>query len=130
MAEPGTTILLAEDDLTLSEMYTTRLQQEGFNIVHATNGEDALKLVKEAKPQAVVLDVMMPKMNGLDVLKSIKDDSETKDIPIIVVTALVQEINRLQELMGPKDSYLVKSEVMPGDIVEHIKKILNQPVSS
>lgn len=124
MPEIGTTILLAEDDLTLGEMYSERLRQEGFSVVHAKDGREALDLIESTRPSAIILDIMMPKMNGLDVLKTFKDNPEYKDIPVIIVTALVQEIERVKELLGPKDMYLIKSEVMPGDIIEKIKSIV------
>lgn len=124
MPEIGTTILLAEDDLTLGEMYSERLRQEGFSVVHAKDGREALDLIETTRPSAIILDIMMPKMNGLDVLKMFKDNPEYKDIPVMIVTALVQEIERVKELLGPKDMYLIKSEVMPGDIIEKIKSIV------
>lgn len=124
MPAEGTTILLAEDDIILAELYTERLKQEGFNVLHAGNGEDALRMVQESHPALVVLDIMMPKMNGLDVLKAIKADSETKSIPIIVVTALVQEIEKIKKMMTQADAYIVKSEVLPGEIIEEIKRRL------
>jgi DNA-binding response OmpR family regulator len=124
MANEGTTILLAEDDVILAELYTDRLKQEGFNVVHANNGEDALKLVGENSPSLIILDIMMPKMNGLDVLKALKENPETKDIPVIIVTALVQEIEKINKMMNPADAYIVKSEVLPAEIIEHVKKRL------
>src|SRR3990167_8086586 len=99
MPETGTTILLAEDDLTLADMYAERLHQESFSVVHAKDVQEALELIKNPRPAAIILDIMMPKMNGLDVLKALKDNSEYKDIPVIVVTALVQEIERAKQLL-------------------------------
>lgn len=125
MAYEGTTILLAEDDVILAELYTDRLRQEGFTVVHANNGEDALKQVSESNPSLIILDIMMPKMNGLDVLKALKDNPSTKDIPVIIVTALVQEIEKINKMMNPADAYIVKSEVLPAEIIEHVKKRLN-----
>lgn len=125
MAYEGTTILLAEDDIILAELYTERLKQEGFNVVHASNGEDALKFVTEYSPSLIILDIMMPKMNGLDVLKSLKDNPETKNTPVIIVTALVQEIEKINKMMTQADAYIVKSEVLPGEIIEEVKKRLN-----
>ena len=125
MANEGTTILLGEDDIILAELYTERLKQEGFTVVHAANGEDALSFVKEYHPALIILDIMMPKMNGLDVLKSLKEDNETKNIPVIICTALVQEIEKINKMMNPADAYIVKSEVLPGEIIEEVKKRLN-----
>lgn len=124
MATEGTTILLAEDDLILSELYTDRLRQEGFTVVHANNGEDALRFVGEYSPSLIILDIMMPKMNGLDVLKHLKENSETNHIPVIIVTALVQEIEKINKMMNPADAYIVKSEVLPAEIIAEVKKRL------
>ena len=125
MAYEGTTVLLAEDDVILADLYTERLKQEGFTVVHASNGEDALKYVSEYSPALIILDIMMPKMNGLDVLKAIKDNPATNQIPVIIVTALVQEIEKINKMMNPADAYIVKSEVLPGEIIEEVKKRLN-----
>lgn len=126
MPAQGTTILLAEDDVILSELYTERLKQEGFNVIQATDGEKALNLIQSELPALVILDIMMPKMNGLDVLKAIKANPETKNIPIIVVTALVQEIEKISKMMTQADAYIVKSEVLPGEIIEQVKQRLEK----
>ena len=120
----GTTILLGEDDIILAELYTERLKQEGFTVLHASNGEDVLTYVQEYHPALIILDIMMPKMNGLDVLKQLKDDPENKNIPVIICTALIQEIEKINKMMNPADDYIVKSEVLPGDIVEKVKEKL------
>lgn len=122
MPAEGTTILLAEDDLTLSELYTDRLKQEGFIVLNAGNGEEVLELLRENSPALILLDVMMPKMNGLDALKEIKNNPKTKNIPVIIVTALVQEIEQISKMMTQADAYIVKSEVLPGEIIEEVKK--------
>ena len=124
MPYEGTTILLAEDDIILAELYTDRLKQEGFSVVHASNGEDALKFVDEFHPSLIILDIMMPKLNGLDVLKALKEKEDTKTIPVIIVTALVQEIEKISKMMTQADAYIVKSEVLPAEIIEEVKKRL------
>ena len=124
MATEGTTILLAEDDLILAELYTDRLKQEGFAVIHASNGVDALSFVGEYHPNLIILDIMMPRMNGLDVLKALKEDPETNHIPVIIVTALVQEIEKINKMMNPADAYIVKSEVLPAEIIQEVKKRL------
>ena len=122
----GTTILLAEDDLILAELYTDRLKQEGFNVVHASNGEDALHYVEEYHPSLIILDIMMPRMNGLDVLKELKSHEDTSSIPVIIVTALVQEIEKVNKMMNPADAYIVKSEVLPAEIIQEVKRRLER----
>lgn len=124
MPDQGTTILLAEDDVVLMEMYTERLKAEGFNVVQAQDGEAALQQIRELHPQFLILDIMMPKMNGIDVLKEVKADETTKNIPVAIATALVQDMTEVKKLLGPNDTYLIKSEVMPGDIIEIVKKRL------
>lgn len=130
MANMGTTILLAEDDVVLQDMYQDRLKAEGFTVVLARDGQEALDQVNEAHPQLIILDVMMPKMNGIDVLKKLKEDSDTKDIPVIISTAMVTDMDQIKQLLGSKDSYLVKSEVMPGDIIALVKKKLGDASES
>lgn len=124
--EEGKTLLLVDDDLTLREMYDERLKAEGFNIIQASNGEEALAKAKETKPSIILLDIMMPKINGFDVLKSLKADVELKDIPVIVLTALIQEVDRIQgKKLGAAD-YIVKSETMPGEVIEKIHNAMKQ----
>lgn len=124
--EDGKNVLLVDDDLTLREMYEERLKTEGFNIIQATNGEEALQKAHETKPNVVLLDIMMPKVNGFDVLKVLKADPELKDIPVIVLTALIQDVDRVQgKKLGAAD-YIVKSETMPGEVIAKIKNAIGQ----
>lgn len=117
-------ILLVDDDLTLREMYEERLKAEGYNITQATNGEEALEKLKDSKPDIILLDIMMPKVNGFDVLKELKANSEMKDIPVIILTALIQDVDRVQgKKLGAVD-YIVKSETMPGEVIAKIKNAL------
>lgn len=124
--EESKTILLVDDDLTLREMYEERLKSEGFTIVQASNGEEALSKAKDIKPNLILLDIMMPKINGFDVLKGLKADSELKDIPVIILTALIQDIDRVQgDKLGAAD-YIVKSETMPGEVITKIRNAIGQ----
>lgn len=124
--EEGKVILLVDDDLTLREMYEERLKAEGFDIIQASNGDEALRKAKESKPNIVLLDIMMPKVNGFDVLKELKADPELKDVPVIVLTALIQDVDRVQgKKLGAAD-YIVKSETMPGEVIAKIKNAIGQ----
>lgn len=118
------TILLVDDDFTLREMYGERLKAEGFQIVQASNGEEALQMAKKNKPNVILLDIMMPKINGFDVLKQLKTDDELKDIPVLILTALIQEVDKIQGQKLGADGYIIKSETMPGEVVEKIKKVI------
>jgi len=117
-------ILIVDDDMILRQMYGARLEAEGFEITFAGNGEEALKLTKENKPDAIILDIMMPKINGIDVLKSLRANEGTKEIPVVVLTALIQQIEEIKKLIGPKDSYLIKSETVPAEVVEKVQAAL------
>lgn len=114
-------ILLVEDDQALANVYISRLQLEGFEIRHVLNGEDALSAAIDFKPDLVVLDVMMPKIPGLDVLDILRNTPETMNVRVIMLTALSQTKDKeMAEKLGA-DDYLVKSQVVIGDVVERIK---------
>lgn len=114
-------ILLVEDDEGLAQVYTSRLDIEGFEVRRVPNGEDALSAAQEFKPDLIMLDVMMPKVNGFDVLDILRNTPETTNIKIIMLTALSQEADRKKaEEMGV-DDYLVKSQVVIADVVERVK---------
>jgi DNA-binding response OmpR family regulator len=124
--DEGKVILLVDDDLTLREMYDERLKAEGFDIIQASNGDEAMRKAKESKPNIILLDIMMPKVNGFDVLKDLKADPGLKDIPVIVLTALIQDVDRVQgKKLGAAD-YIVKSETMPGEVITKIKNAMGQ----
>lgn len=127
MAEEFKSVLLVDDDLTLREMYSEQLKAEGFEVITAKDGEEALAQAKENRPNIILLDIMMPKINGLDVLKQLKEGSETKDIPVIVLTALIQDRERMESITRGADDYIVKSEIMPGEVIEKIKAVLERP---
>ena len=120
----GKIILLVDDDTTLREMYNERLKIEGFEIVQATDGAEALQKMSEIKPDIILLDVMMPKFNGFEVLQQLKENPESKDIPVIILTVLTQDKDRLQGIQLGVTDYIVKSETMPGDVIAKIKAIL------
>lgn len=117
-------ILIVDDDVTLREMYEERLKYDGFVVIGASDGEEALKKTKEEMPSLILLDIMMPKMNGVDVLTHLRADENTKDIPVIVLTALIQEIDKVKSLMTPKDGYLIKSEQMPKEVLAKVHSII------
>lgn len=118
---PKKKILLVEDDKALASVYISRLQLEGFDVHHVVNGEEALSAALEFKPDLVVLDAMMPKISGFDVLDILRNTPETSNIRIIMLTALSQAKDKeTAERLGA-DDYLVKSQVVIGDVVERIK---------
>lgn len=117
-------ILLVEDDDTLASVYKTRLSAEGFDLKRVPNGEEALSAALEYKPDLILLDIMMPKVSGFDVLDILRNTPETTNAKIIMLTALSQDSDRKRaEDMGV-DDYLVKSQVVIADVVERIKSHL------
>lgn len=118
------TILLVEDDEFLAELYSTKLRLENFEVILATDGEKALKAVKDTHPDLMLLDVVLPKYDGFEVLKQVKDNKDTKDIPVILLTNLSQkdEVKRGLDL-GAVD-YLIKAHFMPSEVVKKIKQTI------
>lgn len=114
-------ILLVEDDTALSNVYKSRLEMEGFDTYTVNNGEDALSAAIDIKPDLILLDAMMPKISGFDVLDILRNTPETADIKIIMLTALSQPKDKERaETLGVND-YLVKSQVVISDVVERVR---------
>ncbi|OQA04439.1 MAG: Alkaline phosphatase synthesis transcriptional regulatory protein PhoP [bacterium ADurb.Bin400] len=116
------TILVVDDDMILREMYEARLKEEGYTIISASNGEEALDKAIMEKPDLILLDIMMPKVNGIDVMKKLRESGATSHIPIILLTALMKEVDKVKAMMTDGDAYLIKSEIMPGDVVRTIEE--------
>lgn len=130
MPEANKSILLVDDDLTLREMYSERLKAEGFVVEMAKDGEEALAKAGEDHPNLILLDIMMPKINGLDALKRLKENPETKEIPVIVLTALIQDREKMESITRGADDYIVKSEMMPGEVIQKVRALLEKPASA
>ena len=114
-------ILLVEDDVALSGVYKSRLEMEGFNVHTVNNGEIALSAAIDFKPDLILLDAMMPKISGFDVLDILRNTPETANIRIIMLTALSQPKDKERAEALGVDDYLVKSQVVIGDVVERVK---------
>ena len=118
---PTKKILLVEDDDALANVYLMRLQAEGFEVRREANGEDALAAARDYKPNLILLDAMMPKVSGFDVLDILRNTPETTNIKIIMLTALSQESDKERAQGLGVDDYLVKSQVVISDVVDRIK---------
>lgn len=114
-------ILLVEDDTALASVYRSRLELEGFDVCEANNGEDALSLAVSEHPDLILLDVMMPKISGFDVLDILRNTPETTNIRVIMLTALSQPKDKERAEQLGVDDYLVKSQVVIGDVVERVR---------
>lgn len=114
-------ILLVEDDEALAKVYKSRLDLEGFETREVNNGEDALSAAREFKPDLILLDAMMPKISGFDVLDILRNTPDTADIRVIMLTALSQPKDKERaESLGVND-YLVKSQVVIGDVIDRVR---------
>lgn len=119
-------IVLVEDDEFLANMYETKLTLEGFEVAHAGDGEKGLELAKSEQPEIILLDILLPKKDGWEVLKILKDQEETKDIPVLMLTNLGQEDDVDKGLkMGAVD-YLIKAHFVPQEVIDKIHKILKK----
>ena len=118
------TILFIEDESALQKTFGEILKQEGYEMISALDGETGLRLAKSEKPDLILLDLILPKMHGFDVLKKIKEDKEIKHIPIIVLTNL-EDIKDVDRAIGlGATTYLVKAQYSLEEIVEKIKNAL------
>ncbi|MCK5510998.1 response regulator [Candidatus Parcubacteria bacterium] len=119
-------ILLIEDDPFLLSMYSIKFEAEGFVVATADDGEKGLEAAKKTDSDIILLDILMPKMNGFEVLEKLKADEDTKKIPIILLTNLNQKDEIEKGLILGADDYLIKAHFMPSEVVTRIKKILGR----
>lgn len=117
-------IMLVEDDKSLREIYGVRLLAEGYDIVSAGDGEEALAIAIKERPQLIISDVMMPKVSGYDMLDILRSTTETRNIKVIMMTALSSEEQRQRAESLGADRYLVKSQVGIEDVVRVVHEIL------
>jgi len=119
-------ILFIEDESALQKSVTEILKKEGYETISAFDGESGLKSAKEKKPDLILLDLILPKLDGFSVLEKLKEDKETKEIPVIVLTNLedVKDVGRALELGAT--TYLVKAQYNLEEVLEKIKQVLEK----
>ena len=117
-------ILIIEDDALIARMYEAAFRFEKFEVDVAHNGKDGLEKLKKNRPSLILLDIMMPVMNGLEVLKQIKDDPRYKGIPVVMLTNLFGSKDIEEALSLGAVKYIVKSKYKPKEVVAQIKEIL------
>lgn len=117
-------ILLIEDDPFLLGMYSAKFELEGFNVISASDGEEGWHKAVTEEPNVILLDLILPKMNGFDVLEKIKVDSRAKDTPVILLTNLNQKDDIDRGLALGAADFLIKAHYMPSEVVDKIKKLL------
>ncbi len=122
----GTKVLLVDDDKMLIELYKERLELAGYQVEISRDGEEGLAKIHQVKPDLVLLDIMMPKVNGYEALASIKSDPATKDTPVIILSALMRDVNKTKAIESGADDYIIKSEAMPADVIKKIEAVLKK----
>ena len=119
-----TKILLVEDDENLTEMYTMKFKDEELDYVNAFDGQTGLELARTLMPAIILLDIMMPKMDGFAVLTGLKKDPKMKDIPVIMLSNLGQEVDIEKGKELGADDYIVKATMTPTQVINKIKEYL------
>ncbi len=119
-------VLIVEDEESLAQMYAAKFKREGFTVAVAPDGVGGLEMVSREKPNIILLDIILPQKDGFMVLKELKENSKTKDIPVIMLTNLGQDedISRGKKLGA--DDYLVKASLTPTQLVDKVKDFLNK----
>ena len=116
--------LLVEDDQLILEMYKTRMVSEGWEVFTTDRGSEALKLAKEHKPDIILLDVILPETDGFSILKELKAESSTKNIPVIMLTNLGQESDQNRGKDMGVEGYFIKSQHTPADVITKIENLI------
>jgi len=118
------TILIVEDDKFLRELITQKLIKEGYETSEAIDGEEGIKKIKEEKPDLVLLDLILPGIDGFEVLSKMKEDLALAQIPVIILSNLGQKEDVERGLKLGAVDYLIKAHFTPGEIIEKIKNVL------
>ena len=116
-------IVLAEDEPQIARLIEFKLKKEGYEVTWKENGEEALKAIKEDKPDLILLDVMMPVMDGYEVLRRLKEDENLKSIPVIMLTARAQERDVVKGIDLGAEDYITKP-FHPAELLARVKRIL------
>lgn len=126
MADTKQKVLIVDDDVFLSGIYATKLDLEGFEVETARDGEEGLKVAAKSKPDIILLDVLMPKLDGFETLKRLKADPDLKDVPVIMLTNLGQKEDVEKGLQEGAEDYLIKAHFVPSEAVEKIRAVLKK----
>ncbi len=119
-------ILFVEDEEALQRTMGDILEREKYEVIKALNGEDGLRLAKSEKPDLIILDIVLPRMKGFEVLQELKEEEETKDIPVIILTNLEKPKDVEKALDLGATTYLVKTHYALEEVIDKIKKIFKE----
>lgn len=124
MGEPTRRILLAEDDRFLRKAAETALKRQGFTVLTAVDGEEALRMARSDAPSLILLDLIMPKLQGFEVLRALKSDAATAATPVIILSNLGQESDVKQAMEAGAAGYFVKANLSLQDLVKRVVEVL------
>lgn len=119
-------ILVVEDDKFLRELITQKLSREGYDVYEGVDGEDGVKKAKESKPDIILLDLILPGIDGFEVLAKIKEDSDLVNVPVVILSNLGQRDDVERGLKLGAVDFLIKAHFTPGEIIEKVQKILGE----
>lgn len=125
-AQGGAKVLIVEDDKFLRDLIVQKLKREGFAIFEAVDGEEGLKIAKEKHPDIILLDLILPGLDGFEVLRRIKSDDSTASIPVIVLSNLGQKEDMDRAMAGGAEDFMVKAHFTPGEIIVKVKSVLKK----
>ena len=117
-------ILIIEDDKFLLKAYEIKFKQSDFDVILATDGISGFELVEKEKPSLIILDLMLPRMNGFEFLKKIKSDEKLKNIPVIVISVLGQKVDQERAIKLGAEKYFIKTDYTLEEIIKNLKNIL------
>lgn len=117
-------VLIVEDDRFIRKAYEVKFGFSGFEVITASDGGEAIEMTKAQKPDLVLLDLMLPTVSGFEYLRVIKNEPETKNIPVIIISNLGQEADRVRGLEMGADAYFVKAHIKVEELVEESKKLI------
>lgn len=120
-------VLTIEDDSLLLDLLAHRISNNGWEVFSATNGETGLQLAKEHTPHIILLDILLPGMNGHELLKKIKEVPTLTQVPVLILSNYGEEKEMQESLKLGAINHLIKAEISPGEVVEKIKEILELP---
>lgn len=119
-------ILIVEDDVFLSDLYKTKFNLEGFKVSTAFDGEKGIEMVGKVKPDIVLLDLILPKKSGFEVLEAVRTNEVTSDLPVILLTNLSQKEDVKKGLKLGANDYLIKAHFMPSEVVDKIRELVGK----
>ncbi len=121
-ATAKTRVLIVDDDKFLQKILTLKFSASGFDVRTASDGEEALKLIREAAPDLVILDLILPKLNGFEVLTDLRTDTKTRTLPVVVLSNLGQEEDKRRAGDMGIAAFLVKSEISIQEVVQKVRE--------